>query len=844
MDPKLAVESDDKGVFRFDHLPAAIVDLVTYGSGLAPAVVPGIETNPRDAFTDLGTVILRQGMELVGRVVNDQGDPVPNTSVWLLDPGQSISRQGADRSSKKTPACRSGENGMFRLEDLAPATAIRLGLDAEGFRPAIADLTQVDPRKVVKFVLDRGSLLRGRVLNPDGNSVGGARVTISPGDTEAGVLGDSRAMQEERSVMTDDQGVFEVDELPGGFYRLEAYRDGFLSSAVRRVDLVPGDPLDGVELRLRDGATVEGWVLTESGEPVEGALVMFDRPAARTGADGAFLIEGVEPGQKTVEVRHPDFVWHEENRKIRPGENVIELRLHAGAGVSGHTLRSSGEPLAGVSVRLTRETRPTREYGARSDRDGGFRIDSVQPGTYQVQAMRDDLVQVAANQEIEVGVDGVDDVLIGLRSGAAIHGVIKGLNLDELARVHVMARNPESGSRRGRVDHSGAYRIERASPGVWWVRAVLPGGSRETEERVVVSDDASDVVQDLDLTSGDTLRGVVLVDGEPSASVQVSLHGLDRSVSRQAQTDLEGRFVLENLLDGRYRITASVPRASLVDNRMIELLGDREITIRIDSASVDGVVTSQATGEPLEDAVVTLGQLEGANGAEVSRVTLATDDRGGFHIARLSAGHYRLSVGVDGYVPQASDLEVVGGDSLDLDLALQPAAGLRLRVRESSGQSPSWASVRLSDPESGRRMNEIRALEGDRLVIPTVPPGVWDVLLAAPGGAPARLRVTIPGEPSDVVLPPAGRLRLKAPALDSLKREATIQVLDQARHPISALDGDTGAFRVSWPWRRNGIVIDAIPAGQWIVRAVGTDGATWVAEVSTSGSGESLVVLR
>ncbi len=844
LDPTLASESDHEGVFRLDHLPATTIDLVAYGPGLAPTVVPGIRTSPHDGSSDLGTVILRQGVELTGRVVDHQGEPVPDASVRLLDSGQSISRQRLRHEETAESACRSGKDGTFRLADLAPATAVRLGLAAEGFRPAIVDLAEVDPQRTIEVILDRQGLLRGTVHDPEGRPVSGALVTVSPKAGDAGSLGDQGRMEEERSAMTDEQGAFEVDELRGGAYRLEAFRDGYLSSAERTVVLVPGTPLEGVDLRLRTGASVEGRVLAESGEPVEGAVVIFGRPATRTGADGSFLVEGVEPGPTTVEVRHPDFVWLEESREIEPGENAIELRLHRGVGVSGWTLGPSGEPLEGVTVRWTRQARPSRAYRARSGHDGRFSIESVQPGPYRVEAARGALVPVEPDQEVEVGPGGVEDVQIRLRSGASIGGMIRGLDLDELARAQVVATNPERGSRRGSVDHTGEYRIDRVAPGVWWVRASLPGGTREAEERVVVEEDDTEVTRDLDMTTGLALRGVVLIDGEPSAEAQVSLRGLDRTISRSARTDLEGRFTFEGLPDGRYRLTASSARASLIHNEVVDLLDDLDVEVRIDSATVVGEVTSEATGEPLKDAVVTLGQLEGESDQEVSRVTLATDDGGGFRIAKLSAGRYRLAVRDDGYVPRLSDLEVAGGDKLALDLPLTPAAGLRLHVQESDGGSPAWAFVRLTDPRDGRHIEETRSLQGDRLEIPTAPPGVWDVMLAAPGGAPVQLRVKVPGEATDVTLPPASRLRLEAPTLDALDLEATVQVLDPAGHAIPVLDSETGTLGAACPWRRNGIVLGAVPSGQWVVRIVGSDGSTWVGQVVTSGRGEALVVVR
>lgn len=844
LDQKLAAETDEEGLFRFDHLPAREVDLAAYGSGFAPTVVPGISAASAESSGDLGTIVLRRGLELSGRVVDELGDPIHGASVWLLDAGQSIARQQTDQLHGKEPEGRSGADGSFLLEDFAPETAIRLGIDADGFRPAVVDVSEVDERKTIKIILERQGLLRGRVLDPEGLPVSGARVTVSQKEDETGLVGGRRGMDAERTALTSENGAFEISELPGGTYRIEAFRDGFLASSAQAVVVAPGAPAEDIELQLRIGASVEGWVATELGEPVEGAVVILGRPAARTGADGSFLVEGVETGSATIEVRHPDFAWHEETREIEPGTNLVELELQAGSSVSGATVRTDGEVVAGVRVRLTRQVRPFREYATSSAQDGTFRFASVQPGVYRLEAEGESLIPIDPAMEVDVGPEAVEDLSIRLRAGATIRGAILGLELDELSRVHVVASNPERHAERGNVAYSGAYRIEPVGPGVWWVRASLPGGTKEAEARVVIDDETGEVVADLDMASGFALRGVVLVDGEPSAGVQVSLAGIDRSTSRQGRSDLEGHFQVANLQQGRYRLTATDPRTSLIHNELIDLFDDREVVVRVESAKVLGTVTSKATGEALQDTVVTLGQLEGAAGGEVSRVALATDDRGAFRIDKLSAGRYRLSVRRDGYASRVSELEVHAGESVDLDIALAPAAGLRLRVRDPMGSSPAWAYVRVSDPQGGYAIEETRSLEAERLVIPTVPPGTWDVLLAAPGGAPVELRVAVPGEPADVVLPPGGRLRLQAPVLEELGLEGTVQVLDAGGHPIRALDLETGTLRWAWPWRRYGIVIDSVPAGQWVVRVESTGGATWNREVTIQGSEEALVVLR
>jgi len=68
------------------------------------------------------------------------------------------------------------------------------------------------PRKSapVDVSLREDGVIRGRVVQPDGTPLDGARVTLRQGERKL------------TSVMTDSQGGFEADGLPHGLYRIDA----------------------------------------------------------------------------------------------------------------------------------------------------------------------------------------------------------------------------------------------------------------------------------------------------------------------------------------------------------------------------------------------------------------------------------------------------------------------------------------------------------------------------------------------------------------------------------------------------------------------------------------------
>jgi len=146
--------------------------------------------------------------------------------------------------------------------------------------------------------------------------------------------------------------------------------------------------------------------------------------------------------------------------------------------------------------------------------------------------------------------------------------------------------------------------------------------------------------------------------------------------------------------------------------------------------------------------------------------------------------------------------------------------------------------------DTGERIAEVRPVKEGFVEIPTAAPGRWSLLLAAPRHAPARLQASVPGPAAEVVLQPADRLSIQVPRLDEQKLTATVRVLSVEGEVLTGLDEETGGLRTAWPWRRGGIVIDGVPAGQWIVEVSGVDGSSWSRVVTTAGGGEQELLLE
>src|SRR3954470_3418316 len=151
--------------------------------------------------------------------------------------------------------------------------------------------------------------ITGRVLAADnGRPVKRARVFVSSVELPGG-----------RGMLTDDNGLFDLTELPAGRYTLTVSKSGFvaLSYGQRRplqagtpLQLADGQQLKGIGFQLPRGSVIGGRVLDEDGEAMPGVSVRVMRyqylqgerrltpaGAGQTDDKGQYRVWGLMPGE-------------------------------------------------------------------------------------------------------------------------------------------------------------------------------------------------------------------------------------------------------------------------------------------------------------------------------------------------------------------------------------------------------------------------------------------------------------------------------------------------------------------------------------------------------------------
>lgn len=812
--------TDSRGQFVIAEAPAARVDLTARKRSYAPSLVRGIRV-ASGSGADLGTLVLRPGARIAGRVVDRAGKPVDGAEVHLVESSRSLDSRGG------TPDATTGADGRFVLEDLVSGLPLNLLVRAPGHLPASVPNVRAPIPKPLVVRLDAAAGLQGRVVSGDGEPVGGARIYFQGGPVE-------------RSTASDRDGRFELRDLPTGTATLDAVAQGHLALEGVEVSVPWADPDRELILILERGTVLSGRVTTTAGDPVSGVQVSVASASATSDDEGAYSVEGAPLGPATVVAFHPHYRRFRREMVLEPSANLLDIAFEAGVEVAGRVVDELGGPVSGARVILRSEAlRERQEYQGRTGSDGAFRISPVQRGRYRLLAESEEYAPSEAKGEIDVSGRSVEGLEVVLESGGAVAGQVLGLKPEELAHVEVEAHSEDFGTFPAAVDAEGRYELRRLRPGDYLLRASLAAGERQARARVSLAPREREVRRDLEFTRRLTLSGQVLYEEEPLPGARVSIRGHGLAVERSVTTDYEGSFRFEDLEPDTYRLGLSHSREALVHNETVELPGDRDLVIRLQPNQVRGVVRDAESGQPVGGASVML-----RHAAPEFLVADATGRDGSFRVSRVPPGTYRMTVRAEGYSPAEQDVSVESGREVaDLEVALVPASGLDLAVRLASGRIPELVHVRVLDAQGTPVLAESLRPDGNGAIrLSTLKAGSWSLVLSAAGGATAVVPVAAPGEPVDVTLPVAGRLRVRVQALASSDLRATLS-LSSGNQRFWTLGGG-GNVQEQWQLAGGTAVVEGVPAGIWQVRVEAPDGRVWTGTVASSGGNDAELALE
>jgi len=466
---------------------------------------------------------------------------------------------------------------------------------------------------------------------------------------------------------TDDRGAFEFSGVAPGRWTLWAFASSFQGYRRDGVEVEPAAEIRDLEVVLAVGAELSGRVFAPDGSPAVDALVDL-RPGSGvfTDGDGRYSFTGLAPGIAQIVAEHDDYPQVTREVRIEAGKTTLDLRFDGGVPVSGVVLGPASEPVSEAQVVLVRDSYGATVPSTRSTGDGSFTLTGVPPGRYQARVSKEGYAVSWSHEMTQVGEETVTGLELRFPVGGALEGQIRGLEREELDRVAVVASN-RMAAVRAQLDGEGGYRIAPLAPGRWNVQATVESRGRHLAEEVVLEAGKATTTLDFDFGIGSALTGTVQVAGQPAAGLAIYVQETEGTFSNEARTSADGAFEIRDLASGTYRLVVTTERGF----RYVETLSidsDRHVDVEIFGARLAGRVVDALTGEPIAEALVSVGSLdEKAPDGGYTR----TDSTGGFRIEDVPEGPWRLVVRRDGYVDHERRIEV-RGPSEGLEVELTP----------------------------------------------------------------------------------------------------------------------------------------------------------------------------
>ncbi|MEM8961661.1 MAG: carboxypeptidase-like regulatory domain-containing protein [Acidobacteriota bacterium] len=832
-EPRLAI-SDGDGRFVLADLPGGRWNLTVRASGFASSTVPGLVIEEGSGDTDLGTVVLGPEVRLGGLVLAPDGQPLSGALVRAEEEQQAMM---AWADGNEASRASSGVDGRFELGDLAPGRAYTLHISLTGYAELRLQSISAPSEEPLEITLQPVGRLAGRVLDDRGDPIRNARVRLQADRSFA------RAMMNRRNFSaTNDDGFFQLESIAPGTYQLVVQAETYIGSTLSGIEVDAGTERDDLEVVLQRGASINGVITSRDGGTVADATLWIEpegagmvrtamHVSARSDAEGSYRLDGVELGSRVVVISHPDYVQTNKRIDVEPGDNLLDIVLETGLRVRGVVNDTLGAPVAGAMVSLEpfeAEGVFWRQANATTDAQGVFEVPGVQKGTYHVTANHPDFAQGSTEDPITVETNDVDGVLVTLGGGGSITGTIRGVSFDDLAQLGVTAMKDRDW-REGTVDFEGTYRIEGLRAGTWTVWARLARNDSMATGQVEVPENG-EAVLDLDMEENDgkaTLSGRVLSAGEAVIGASVQLIGVDVQVRKGGSSGANGRYRIEGVDAGRYRVEASGTSGGTAVET-IEIAGDLELDLELVETRVTGWVES-VDGEPLSGAVIRL-EPEDQTRTPIwaGLLNVASDSRGRFVFDTIPPGTYTARVTKAGYGAEQRQLTLTEGDQRDIQFILEPATGLRLRLREAAtGLAPTRVQIAVLDATGSMIEGGGFSVADGEVVLSSVPSGSFTVLVTSAGSAVMKMNATVPGPGIDITLQPGGGLRVRVPELQDSSAQATATLTDPTgavhRAPVEWRQLQGPDFTV---WRGL-LTVGSLQPGTWSVTITAADGRGW-----------------
>ncbi len=816
-DEQAEVETAADGTFSLEHVASGTAVVRAERDGFLESPLEKLELRDREVREGL-TLMLEAGDSVAGKVRFEDGATAAGAEVEVgFDPAAMMGMGAMNASRGARGKATSAEDGGFEVRGLGRGPFVvkaSLARKPEGLEQTWrAERSGVQPGTPdLELVLAPPCTLLGRVTDRAGQPIRKFRVQASVKSEVFFMPGESR-----REDFEDEQGAFAIADLTPGTWKVSVTAEGFAPGPPVEVVLPRAEP-EPLVLVLDVAAGVAGTVLDPEGDPVSGAKVTvqvessssmerligrLELPETRSDERGAFLLSGLAPGTHSIYAVHAEHAASEVvPAEVDAGEvsTGLVLRLRDGAVITGEVYDARGERASGVQV-VIQEPTLFSVTNLRTDAQGLFRAEHLQPGSYTVTAIlslpQDRGVDASDADSTAAFLEGMKFTMVQLEDGEEEHVVLGAPPKDPVVvkgRVTHGSGPVSEGLvsfvgegakglaafKMGSLDDEGLYEVRLDAPGRYLVQVQITGGSGPFHQHNVEFNETIPEEKehrlDLTLPLGGISGLVRGPDRDPLGGARVTLSvdgGIETGTFMGGQysettTDDAGRYSFEYLRPGSYTVAAGGVLfggafggggngGRVVRSGVHVAEGEEEsgVDFELDEpGDIAGTVVDQA-GMPVSGAAIFVRDTGGRLLERFSMISSGADGR--FAYTGVAPGEYLVSARSGSLAStESSPVRVREGASASVQLVLLPGTELLVEILGDSDE-PLRAQLSVVDPQ-GREMNgmigwgEITAsfTEGfsyDVQRIGPLPPGTYQVSAVLPDGRKVARPVVLDGQP-------------------------------------------------------------------------------------------------
>jgi len=474
-------------------------------------------------------------------------------------------------------------DGAFRF-DVLPPTAARTSLEVrpdrfhdshriwfgKGNNRARPTLT-AGVRNLGEIRLATTGAVRGRVTDAHGQPIADVKMDVGPG----------RSTTYSRGARTGADGTYLIAHAPVGTYAVKAKAEGYLSGYLEPVTVDARRDTTGVDFTLLAAPSIQGIVVDEQGQPIEGAKLWGWPSSSGSGAgaeskaDGSFVVFLPQDEPYSMGVKRDGYQsWgaeHDRSVTFPPGTTDLVVTL-----VSLPPIRfvvvdaESGEPIERFGLNILEENgsrSSTHVYTERRPPQSIAHPGGIAEATARVGA---DLFVIAADGyllatgDVELDEEGGGTQTVQLIRGKVVRGRVLRDGVAVVGANIKIEAGYDPGTGAFRVSPNSMHSTTTDEDG----RFELIGLSSVTQRLTVDPVEGAPLIHmiqritgpephdvgDLILLPGARISGEVLLPpGVDPAGLQVRLG--ERSDGVQTLVDGQGRFHFEDVASGSHHLT-------------------------------------------------------------------------------------------------------------------------------------------------------------------------------------------------------------------------------------------------------------------------------------------------